>query len=469
MMKTISTTDATQLRRLLQLFNAESLGEGDLVAGSNVLAAMSASIANLSAPGAGLVTRGGNLLPVGMNFAAVGGLTRSLIGGRVLDPIADIQCNLVDHLAAASAHSAAKLAALPEHERIKIRPAEPNDTPELKNVEGALNGLSLARDSSAFERLLAPCRDRNADELVSNPAVFLDACVPADFMKQLEGAHLRYPYIRATLSDGSGMDRVESLLLSVMRGTSPPSGLTGPTHIRGHVAASCSIDKLARSVEAGEESLLGSVLWLIDGFPSSLDAGTGDEPAPYPTHLKYPEALRRVWGERLDYRRSEGATIRYDWTARQREWVALLQRLEPHCPGVTLAARPLFATLFYGLIKMWEGSKGEPPGWTDTCVFQLAKSLVGRMVQCQQRLLQTDRDVRALALAVKLVPKLVAGPLNVRGIVRKSNRLLVADCREALGVLDRFALIREVDGEKWELTLSATEAVAKLNTLCLDV
>src|SRR6478672_12649474 len=74
-MTTNIATTATQgaLLHLLQVFNAGSLGEGDLGAGANVLAAKAISLTNLHPPGACLITAEGNRLQVGMSFAAVGG------------------------------------------------------------------------------------------------------------------------------------------------------------------------------------------------------------------------------------------------------------------------------------------------------------------------------------------------------------------------------------------------------------
>ena len=464
-------TDAIHLHRLLRVFDVESLGEGDMVAGTNVLAAMCASIANLPPPGACLITPGGDRLPVGMSFATVGGLTDSLVSEKVLDPIANVQNNFGDHLAADTAYIAANLAALPEHERIRIRPAKPTGAPELANLKVDVKGLMTATDSSPFMRLLAPCRYDGTGELVSHPAVFLDAGSPVDLEKQLLRAHRRHPFVRAVLSDGSGSECVQNILLSVVRGTSLTVGLADSIHIRGHVAASCTIAKLAQSVDAGEGCLLGNLLWLVDGdgCPMSLEARASDGPASYQTPRNYPELLRRAWAERLDYRRIEAPCIRYDWVMRQREWVALLQKLEPRCPGLIRATRPLFATLTYGLLKLSVGEQGESPRWVDTDVLDLAKLLVGRMVQYRERLAQNERDIRVLELAIKVIHKLEAAPLDARGIVRKTSRLAINDCREALGLLGRLGVARCVGDGKWGLVLPVTQAVKKIRTSSIDV
>jgi hypothetical protein len=301
-MKTDITTTATNpLLHLLQVFSAESLGEGDLVAGANVLAAKSISLANLYPPGSCLIAPDGNRLPVGMSFASVGGLTDSLVSEKVLDPIASIQNNLGDHLAAAAAHNAAKLAAMPPQDRLRNRPSVPANSSALANLDLARNGMLLERDSSAFRQLLAPCRDRGLGELVTTPTVFLNAVSPAGLERQLSQAHRRHPYIRAVLADGPGA-RLESMLLSVVRGTGLSAKTSGPVHIRGHLAASCTTAKLAQAIEAGEERLLAKLLWLVDGKGSAMSSeqGAGASSAQYATHLNYPRALQSAWAKRLD-------------------------------------------------------------------------------------------------------------------------------------------------------------------------
>jgi hypothetical protein len=459
------STISNPLLRLLQVFDAESLGEGDMAAGANVLAAKCIALANSYPPGACLVSDDGSRLTVGMSFASLGGLTNSLIAEKVIAPLACLQNNLVDHIAADTAHSAATLAALSPSELRRHRPPTPPDNPSgLAKLDMELNGFVGERDSSAFRFLLAPCRDQGPCDLKTNPAVFLDAGSTAGLEKQLARSHRHHPFVRADLVDGHGTDRLESLLLSVMQGTSIADGVAGPVHIRGHVAASCTAAKLARSVGDGDESLLANLLWLVDGNCGELSSQQdhGGSSAPYAAHLNYSEALQIAWARRLDFRQTGPMTIRYAWPAGQREWVALLQKLEPRCPGLTRAARPLFATLVAGLLLLSSGQRGEPMRWTDTEALALAKFLVARMVQCREQLTQTERDARVVELAIKIVPKLQGGPLNARDLTRKMHSLCIADCRDVLELLTRLGVTRGVEEGRWELVLPTAQAVKKI-------
>ncbi len=464
------TTAAAPLLRLLQIFDAESLGEGDMAAGANVLAAKCIALANSYPPGACLVSDDGSRLTVGVSFASIGGLTNSLIADKVIAPLACLQNNLVDHIAADATHSDATRAAMSPSELCRHRPPTPSENSSgLAKLDLELNGFSSEGDSSVFRCLLAPCRSQG--ELKTTPAVFLNAGTAAELAKQLSRAHCRYPFVRAELPDGPGTERLESALLSVVQGTSIADGAAGSVHIRGHVAVSCKAARLARSVGDGDEGLLANLLWLVDGKGGELSSTQdhGSSSAPCAAHLNYSEALEIAWARRLDYRQTRPLTIRYAWPPRQREWLALLQKLEPRCPGLTRAARPLFATLVTGLLLLSPGRKGEKKSWTDTEALALAKFLAMRMVNCREQLTQTERDARDLDLAIKLISKLEDGPLNARELVRKTNRLLSGDCRRVLELYDRLGVARRVENDKWELMLPVGQAVKKIRAPYGDV
>lgn len=87
--------DLQQGARMLHRFNAMSLGEGDLMAGGNTLAAMAITLANIAPPGSCLVDgENGGSIPVGMNTLVSGGLSCHLISDRVLKVLQELQGNL---------------------------------------------------------------------------------------------------------------------------------------------------------------------------------------------------------------------------------------------------------------------------------------------------------------------------------------------------------------------------------------
>lgn len=205
-------------------------------------------------------------------------------------------------------------AAMPPSELCRHRPSAPAEYSfGLAKLNLALNGFSSESDSSVFRLLLAPCRNQGPGEFKTTPAVFLDAGTAAELEKQLSRAHRRYPFVRAELPDGLGTERLEGILLSVLRGTNIADGVTGPV---SYTAA-----KLARSVGDGDDSLMANLLWLVDGNGGELSSQQehGSSSAPYATHQNSSEALEIAWARRLDYRQTGPMTIRYAWPPRQRE------------------------------------------------------------------------------------------------------------------------------------------------------
>jgi hypothetical protein len=463
------TTATAPLLHLLQVFDADSLGEGEPVAGANVFVAMCASLANLYPPGTCLITPEGNRLPVGMSFVTAGGLTNSLVGEKVLDPIAIIQNNLGDHLAADAAHAAATLAAIPPLECLRVRPPPP---PEKLSSIGKLNmtldpnGFSALSDNSSFQILLGPSRHQGLGELAATPAIFLSTDSPVGFEKKLSQSHRRRPYVRAVWANGPGAEGLEKLLLSVVRGTSLPTGATGPVFIRGYVAASCTVAKLVQSAGAGEETLAANVMWFVDGGSMPPTLGKITSSVPYKIQHRYLEEMQLAWRTRLDYR-NEAPEIPFDWQPIQRKWVAFLQGLEPRCPGVTLAARPLLTTLLFGCLKL-QGPR-RPYEWTLQCVVNLAQFLVERMVHRRERFWLAEQEAQVLALAIKLVEKLQDGPLTARGLSRKKSNLRIGDTRKVLELFDRLGIARRVEDDQWKLTLPVAKAVERLSIPCIDV
>jgi hypothetical protein len=470
MSKELGPTHLQDCTRLLKIFNAESLGDGDLMAGTNVLVSMCASLANLHPPGTCLITPDGNRLQVGLSFVSAGGLTNSLVNEKVLDQIATIQNNLADHLAAEAAHSAATIAAIAPHERARVRPKAPEESSIMERLGLVMDfaGASPGHDSSPLRCLLGPSQQQGLGSITTKPAVFLSADSAEGLKRQLPQSHRRYPFVRAALTSGPGMERLQNQLLFVARGTSLQNETTGPVHVRGHIAASCSPLVLAQSVAQGEETLLANMIWLVDGFGVFTPPDKDDlKPLePFQMHARYKEALEQAWLYRLDHR-NEARTVQFDWQPLQRQWVAFLQRMEPNCPGITHAARSLAATLLFGCHLLHE--PGKHSGWSVAGLLALSKLIAGRMVNRRERLLFAEEEARLQVLAIKLVEKLQEGPLSARALTRKKSNLRMGECRKVLDLFDRMGIACRGGNDEWKLVLPADRAVERLKAPCIDV
>jgi hypothetical protein len=86
------------LSHVLTIFNATELGQGDPIAGFNLLAGMALTLSNLARPGSGIRTPEGRLIPVGCSLLVSGASSTSQILNETIVPVGRHQTNLLAHL-----------------------------------------------------------------------------------------------------------------------------------------------------------------------------------------------------------------------------------------------------------------------------------------------------------------------------------------------------------------------------------
>ena len=80
---------------LLYIFDVAALGEGDLIAGANTLAAMACAIANVQRPGSRIEDEDGTGVAVGTSVLVSGGLSTSVIAEKIVSGLGSRQNNYV--------------------------------------------------------------------------------------------------------------------------------------------------------------------------------------------------------------------------------------------------------------------------------------------------------------------------------------------------------------------------------------
>jgi hypothetical protein len=150
----------------------------------------------------------------------------------------------------------------------------------------------------------------------------------------------------------------------------------------------------------------------------------------------------------------------------QWKWVAYLTEQERRFPGVSATAHSLFSTLLFGLCRLATTKMGpvSPAG-----AFEMAKYLVDRMVCLREHLVQSVEKGRLLKIAENLLPKLGGRTHTARELVRKTNRLPIADCRDALDLLSQQGIIVEAESGQWQLAVALPEGLQKIKTSIIEV
>ena len=345
-------SDHQMVGRLLEAFGATDLGEGDPVAGANVLAAMAISLANVQRPGTGLVDKDGAKLSVGASLLVSDSLSVGLVGERVLSGLATCQNNFVAHLRDWQRSAARQIAKGPN-----TRTFDPAAVLE-KGSSSALHymhtnaGMSGLLDSGLCEALVIAPKGLGKRELHERPLVYITAAKPAELSKTLELSHLGRPFIHVGLHDAAACARFRECCTAVMDGTQTVGPMSET--VRGCVVATTAPDTLAEVVRANGASAtwLASMLWLTD---SAAGPEPGDIPADKATvrlnsvQARYRKAMVEAWGERVNYVNTAHSDEAADWQRPQTEWISFLKGQEPELPGITgtaLTTPPLITPPF---------------------------------------------------------------------------------------------------------------------------
>jgi hypothetical protein len=172
------------------------LGEGDVGAGANPLAAMTCSLANVQRPGSGLVNGNGDTIGVGASFLVSGARSVSLISDKVLAGLATRQNNLVSDLTqeTASDEVEAKKSTWP----MDHSPADfmaDLQASMLATLYRPFPGIGPAGSAGSWSRLVETPPLPTFDDLAANPMVFVTGCTPASLTQQSEHYHPGRPFV----------------------------------------------------------------------------------------------------------------------------------------------------------------------------------------------------------------------------------------------------------------------------------
>ena len=468
----MNKTDYSQVSRLLESFDAVTLGEGDLTAGANTLAAMVISIANISRPGSCLMNKEEAKLDAGTSLLITGSLSASLTRDKIINGLATRQNNVIAHLRDWQLE-------------LNRQAAMQAGTRQINPVEYLARGASTALldleknmpfpggiDEALAMALIMRPEKQGKHDLHQRPSVFVTATKPAELEKSLQHAHLGQALVHIGITnDPARSARLDDCCSALMDG-----GLTvGPLleTVRGHIIATDPLEALAGILRYnGQPSTwLACTVWLTDSKAGPEPDTAAALPAgKRPVKLnaiqaRYDAAMDLAWARRLDYNMTDAVNRitgkhpiwvkPYEFAWFQFEWMAFLKDKESEFPGITGAARSLLATLIFGLEELMGAlplANGFTPDVTDVAAF--ARYLVLRMINTRAAIIQTAREARLHALATNLTRMLADRPHRVRDLTRRAHRLPAADCLDALHLLKARGGA-SCDGDLWSLTPAA--------------
>jgi hypothetical protein len=428
-----------ELTRLLTTFDVHRLGEGDMSAGANVIAAMACAIANIHPHGSRIASGDGPSFRIGSSVLAYGPLTSALIGERVESALAKLQSNMDSHC---NEWELAKEACPASR--------DPSKTNELFNVAPNIKSLlalqedmfSVVRSSAAV--LLTPTPNRLRRALLERPLLYASGAQPTPLGAALERSHADQLLVHDVLRSPARCVELADSCLPLIDGCLTVGKQARP--VRGHLLLydpSQVLDEVLRENSPAKRLML-RLPWLVDGnagpslpIPETAVAGvTSLQPRLDRMEERFQAALRAAWLKRLDLNTEEPETLNFDLSLQQARWIAFLQQKEAAFPGISAAARSLLATLVFGLNEMVI-SLPKPEGLAlhSDDVEALARILVERMCNARAVILyDASKEDRERKLKTML-EKLSAGPASVRDLTRKHHRLSTHEARDLLSEL----------------------------------
>jgi len=443
------------LNELLHIFGTARLGEGDPVAGANLLAAMAASIANISPPGSGLKAPDGETLEAGASLLVSGSHSTSLIAEKILSGLGDRQNNLNSHLRSHVRNLSDKPKAAGNFEA-EARAAFMDRYGSL-----TLEGLYAPGDfysgavAKPWAGLLRQPATADFEELQDRHVVFAAKGAAGKLADILDLSHRGRPLLHVELDKAPSFSRIGRQCLDLMDGR----GSTGfnSTIVRGTVIVTDPSGILGEAVRADgvTAELASRTMWLMDGNagPEPGEPATGTELVALDAPgLRYEAAMGQAWGSRLDNRKPTPVLLDCDFHSLQAEWIAFLKTQEAAVPGITGTARNLLATLVFGLTQM-VGSTRTAKGfsWSIQQIEALARFLVHRMANARSAMLHEAKSARRLGLEEKILRKLGSEPHTVRDLTRKIGRVPAAQCLELLEDMEAEGKVLRIDDRLWQL------------------
>lgn len=451
---TATTTDVGNAAKLLHVFDAAALGEGNANAAANILAAMALTIGNVQIPGRKIMSIKNRVkASLGSGFLVSGALSCSLLSDYVLMILQSLQNTVSDN---------ARKKIDEEQIALERQKAQERQLAKAANFPA----MKLTRDENPYLKVLldidkkSPLADflnkpagQAEREARHFPTIFANADTSAKFGNIVKSAHMGRPLVRVSLADSRDSKAFAQACKALMDGTYVPST---DRNVRGEIIVTDPGGTLANA-RVGDASAewLPRLVWLTDesaGPNFELDDSSGDQILD--TADRFDKALRAALQQRLESDGSMPPPLAFKHALQQASWIHFLSDLEPTSPGITSAVRTLPSNLYFGFLQM---ANKDIQKIHYEWLMSFARVLVLRMINTRKTKLYDSQ----LALLEKRIAtirhKLMEKPLTVRELTRKCHRLPNYQCIEVLEVMESSGTVTR-NGKTWSLTADSANS-----------
>lgn len=464
------------LKELLNFFGAATLGDGNLNAGANTLAAMALTLANLSHPDSRAMGGTSQSIALGCSFFATGSLTPALISDCVVGPVAAAQGHLnwqmAEHRRILGLRS--KFIAEGDNMNSAMDPhRERERAKQITLVEDVARGARPDRyfRPTVSELIRGPAHDREEDrrmELLSRHAYFICGESLDVVRGFLQSVHLDRPLVTYSLNGTKRDCNFGELATNVLDGFSRENTMAKGNLI---VLDPGGIGNFGHGGSENRNAWLNRMLWLVDGldvpgYTFSCDSAGHCECSG--SRAFQVQGLHTILTSRLLEEGSTG-TFRvfgiasdsgYQLTIGnyQETWCRMLLEGEERFPGIAHALRSLPASLIAGFGAMGFESRSGLQGLVRAS-YRFSVFLMERMILAHKGLCQSEKTNRQEALETR-----VLGTLEKKGasksyhIAKNLSGVRTEECDQVLASLKSRGLVQRRDDKFWYLADSGAVA-----------
>ena len=450
---------------LLQSFGAYSLGEGNLNAGANLLAAMAVTLANLSREKSCIASSHLGRLHLGTDLLVTGSHLTRLVRDEILIEVATRQNKILANLRQMMLErSKDPVKTRKESEHTDFW--EPDKTQEL--LKNCWNNNRLTDDQSKllWSQLMTSSPQTRLESHILFPKFFVTASNSEELRRQLVGLHSNRPFISLNLNserDGTDFSALCGQILLGLYGFEMGETVAGRMLVMDPLNV---IGKTALNPKTGS-SWLNQLVWLVDG--KTEPCVQADVKALNKDTLEYfCKALSSVLTNRLNHLHDKPIVHEIDFAETQALWMEFLETMESRLPGIMGVAKNLAASLAFGLTEMGLLMYKKSDVFTSRQIFSFAKWIILRMVHTRKAMSMDDQRQLNLSEVEKIFQTIAErGKMHLRDIYR-CRSLSSEQCKEFLHMMERGGLLRRV-GNAWECAVDQIHQKIDFSRITIDV
>jgi hypothetical protein len=403
-----------ELTPLLKHFQVAALGGGDPTAGCNLLATMACTLANLAPDDGSIVHPDNSPARLGTSLLIHGSATSGWVVDEIITELCHKQDNLIQHLQSYLTANK-KWKAQPHY--IESHTPDPGEDESMTYIQRTQHQASIYRGdpARAWRTVLDTPAQPSLGQVMMQPKLFVSVSGRKDIEIQMNKLRPGLAFVHLGLTHADDIGRFSDNGAAILEGRYALDN--GTRSIKGHLLITDPMRVLATAAQEPDERTLwlGQLVWLSDGAHGPVAPTPTPNSAVHssaPVEQNFRRALSQLLAQRLEPQEEASFKLCADIRPHLLGWRMFLSQMEPQLPGISMAARNLLTSLFFGLQLMTKN----PKELCAASVATLARFLVRRMANARLSIMRSGELARSRKHIARIFGKLGNGPADSRKI-----------------------------------------------------